>query len=370
MKPRTVLGAAIGTVGAAIVGNRLLASRAGDLENPFTGVERTYRWRGIETTYTVAGDPNDPDMLLCHGVHAGASSHEFSEIFERLAEDYHVYAVDLPGFGRSERPPLVYSPTLYIEFLRDFVSDVTDEPIVVASSLTGSFAVGAARESDIAELVLICPTDDTGTARPRVRALFRAPVVGTALFNLLASRPSIRYFYDRDGYYDSERIDEETVNYAWRSAHQPGARYAPASFAAGMLDPGVDTDTDTDTDIDTGAGAGDDTGTSDGSDTADTTAEPDATTAEPDATADEFDLATELAALETPTTLIWGRDAELVPLREGRDLAEAADLDLVAIDYATQLPHAEHPDEFVAYLTAELLEGNTGDAGVGFGENA
>ncbi|ELY92555.1 alpha/beta fold hydrolase [Natrialba taiwanensis] len=357
MKARTVLGAAIGTVGAAIVGNRLLTRRAGDLENPFTGVERTYRWRGIETTYTVAGDPNDPDMLLCHGVHAGASSHEFSEIFERLAEDYHVYAVDLPGFGRSERPPLVYSPTLYIEFLRDFVSDVTDEPIVVASSLTGSFAVGAARESNIAELVLICPTDDTGTARPWVRTLLRAPVVGTTLFNLLASTPSIRYFYDRDGYYDPERIDEETVSYAWQSAHQPGARYAPASFAAGMLDPGADTDTGAD------AGAGDDTGTGDGSDTADTTTEPDAMT-------DEFNLATELAALETPTTLIWGRDAELVPLREGRDLAEAADLDLVAIDYATQLPHAEHPDEFVAYLTAELLEGNTGDADVGFGENA
>ncbi|WP_323171247.1 alpha/beta hydrolase [Natrialba sp. PRR66] len=357
MKARTVLGAAIGTVGAAIVGNRLLAKRAGDLENPFTGVERTYRWRGIETTYTVAGDPNDPDMLLCHGVHAGASSHEFSEIFERLAEDYHVYAVDLPGFGRSERPPLVYSPTLYIEFLREFVSDVTDEPIVVASSLTGSFAVGAARESDIAELVLICPTDDTGSARPWVRTLLRAPVVGTTLFNLLASAPSIRYFYDRDGYYDPERIDEETVAYAWQSAHQPGARYAPASFAAGMLDPGVDTDTGA------GADAGDETGTGDESDTADTTTEP-------DTASDEFDLATELAALETPTTLIWGRDAELVPLREGRDLAEAADLDLVAIDYATQLPHAEHPDEFVAYLTAELLEGNTGDADVGFGENA
>ncbi|ELZ07249.1 alpha/beta fold hydrolase [Natrialba aegyptia] len=342
MKARTVLGAAIGTVGAAIVGNRFLAKRAGDLENPFTGVERTYRWRGIETTYTVAGDPNDPDMLLCHGVHAGASSHEFSEIFERLAEDYHVYAVDLPGFGRSERPPLVYSPTLYIEFLRDFVSDVTDEPIVVASSLTGSFAVGAARESDIAELVLICPTDDTGTARPWVRTLLRAPVVGTTLFNLLASAPSIRYFYDRDGYYDSERIDEETVAYAWQSAHQPGARYAPASFAAGMLDPGSERRAETVAD------------------------DPD----DPDDTMAEFDLATELAALETPTTLIWGRDAELVPLREGRDLAEAADLDLVAIDYATQLPHAEHPDEFVAYLTAELLEGNTGDADVGFGENA
>ncbi|QCS43273.1 alpha/beta fold hydrolase [Natrinema versiforme] len=305
MKARTVLGAALGTIGGAVLGNRLLKRRAGDLENPLIGVERTYRWRGIETSYTVAGDPNDPDMLLLHGIYAGSSSHEFEPIVEQLAEDYHVYAVDLPGFGRSERPPLVYSATLYAEFVRDFAADVTDEPIVVASSLSGTFAVDAADETDFERLVLICPTDETGDERPWLRTLMRTPIVGTTLYNLLASKPSIRYFYDRDGYYDSDRIDADEVQYAWTSAHQPGARYATASFAAGTLDP-------------------------------------------------DFDLATELAALETPTTLIWGRDAELVPLREGRDLAEAADLDLVVIDYATQLPHAEHPDKFVEYLSAEL----------------
>ncbi|MFC6768180.1 alpha/beta fold hydrolase [Natrinema soli] len=311
MKARTVLGAALGTVGGAILGNRLLKRRAGDLESPLPGIERTYRWRGIETTYTVAGDPNDTDMLLLHGIYAGASSHEFAPIVEQLAEDYHVYAVDLPGFARSERPPLVYSASLYAEFIRDFAADVTDEPIVVASSLTGAFAVDAADETDIKRLMLICPTEETSDARPWVRTLLRTPIVGTTLYNLLASKPSIRYFYDRDGYYDSARIDADEVQYAWDSAHQPGARYAPASFAAGTLDP-------------------------------------------------EFDLATELAALETPTTLVWGRDAELVPLREGRDLAEAADLDLVVIDYATQLPHAEHPDKFVEYLSAELPRAGIG----------
>ncbi|MEY7850708.1 alpha/beta fold hydrolase [Natrarchaeobius sp. A-rgal3] len=305
MRARTILGAAAGAVGAAVVGNRLLANRAGDLENPLPGVERTFRWRGIEVRYTVAGDPDDQDMLLLHGIHAGASSNEFEPIFERLAEHYHVVAVDLPGFARSERPPLVYSPTLYAEFVRDFAGDVTDEPVVVASSLTGSFAADAASETDVTALVLICPTDETAPERPWLRTLVRTPIVGTTIYNVLASKPSIRYFYDRDGYYDSGSIDEAEVAYAWKGAHQPGSRYAPASFAAGTLDP-------------------------------------------------DADLATELAELEVPTTLVWGRDAELVPLREGRELAEAADLELVVIDYATQLPHAEHPDQFVEYLSAEL----------------
>ena len=312
MKARTVLGAALGTVGGIVLGNRLLKRRAGDLSNPLPGIERTYRWRGIETTYTVAGDPTDPDVLLLHGVYAGASSHEFAAIADELAENYHVYAVDLPGFGRSERPPLVYSSSLYAEFVRDFAADVTADPIVVASSLTGSFAVDAAAETDFERLVLICPTDETATERPWVRTLLRTPIVGTALYSLLASKPSIRYFYDRDGYYDADRIDPETVQYAWDSAHQPGARYAPASFAAGTLDP-------------------------------------------------DFDLENELAALETPTTLVWGRDAGLVPLRDGRDLAAAADLELVVVDYATQLPHAEHPETVITHLRAELPPVDTDD---------
>ncbi len=305
MKARTLLGAAAGVVGGAVLANRLLKRRAAAFDSPLSGVERTYRWRGIETAYTVAGDPDDPDLLLCHSIHAGASSHEFQPVFDRLAEDYHVYAVDLPGFGRSERPPLVYSPTLYAEFLSDFADDVTDEPIVVASSLTGSFAVDAATETDFEHLVLICPTAETSDERPWVRTLLRTPILGTTLFNLLASKPSIRYFYDRDGYYDSDRLSEAEVEYAWQSAHQPGARYAPASFASGTLDP-------------------------------------------------EFDLQTELAALDTPTTLVWGRDAELIPLRDGRTLADAANLELVVIDYSTLLPHAEHPEKFVEYLSAEL----------------
>ncbi len=308
MQLRKLLGAGAATVGAVAAGNRLLERRAGPLDNPLPGVERTYRWRGIETSYTVAGEPDAPPLVLLHSIHAGASSQEFAPIVEQLSESFRVIAVDLPGFGRSERPPLVYSPGLYAAFIREFIQETTENPIVIASSLTGAFVVEAASDAtdlELERLFLICPLAETGDERPWLRTLLRSPLIGTGLFNLLASRPAIRYFYERDGYYDSNRIDQEELEYAWRSAHQPGAKYAPASFASGTLDP-------------------------------------------------DFDLATELAALDIETTLIWGRDAELVPLRDGRELADAADLDLVVIDYATQLPHAEHPARFLEYVEAEL----------------
>lgn len=303
MKLRTAVTATAGAVAGAVVGNRLLERRAGELRKPLPGVERTYRWRGVDVAYTVAGDPTDPDLLLVHGVHAAASANEFTSIFEELAEEYHVIAVDLPGFGRSSRPPLVYSADLYTDFLGEFTAAVPENPVVVASSLSGSFAAAGLEETGIDRLVLICPTDETTRSRPWVRTLLRTPVVGTTLFNLLASKPSIRQFLARDGYYDAANIDEEEIEYAWQTAHQPGARFAPASFASGTLDPGID-------------------------------------------------LEIALESLDAPVTLVWGRDAKVVPLREGRTLARAADADLVVVDYATLLPHAERPEAFLEALDA------------------
>ena len=310
MNLRRGLALAAGTVGLAALGSRLLRARAGTLENPLPGVERQYRWRGMDVTYTVAGEPDAQELVLLHGVHAAASSEEFAPVADRLAEEYRLIAVDLPGFGRSDRPPLVYSPTLYEEFVREFVRDVADEPIVVASSLSGAFATAAAAhpasDGEFRRLVLVCPTADTGPERTWLRQLLRAPLIGTAAFNALSSRLSLRYFYARDGYADAARLNDESVTYAWRTAHQPGARYAPASFAAGSLDP-------------------------------------------------DPDLATELAALEIPVTLVWGRDAGLVSLEVGRELADAADLELTVIDDASLLPHAEQPAAFVECLERAVL---------------
>lgn len=306
MNLRRAIGGAVAVAGAAAVGNRIQRRRAGELENPLPGVARSYRWRGMDVAYTVAGDPESPDLLCCHGIHAAASSDEFAPIFEDLADHYHVVAVDLPGFGRSDRPPLVYSADLYTEFIREFATDVLAEPTVLASSLTGSFALSAAEDGRFERLVLVCPTADTGPERPWLRTLVRSPLVGTTLFDLLASRPLLRYFLRREGYYDPDSIRPEEVEYAWAATHQPGARFAPASFISGSLDP-------------------------------------------------DFDLATELAACPVPVTLLWGREAEIVPLREGRRLAEVAGSELAVVDYTTLLPHAERPAEVAAYL-AGLVE--------------
>lgn len=305
MKPsRAVLGV-LGGVAATAGANRLLASRAGALEPALPGDQHTYRWRGFDVAYAEAGDPDDRDLVLLHGIHAAASSREFERVFDRLAADYHVLAPDLPGFGRSSRPRVAYTSSLYERFVREFLSGVADRPVVVASSLTGAWAAMAAREVPVERLMLVCPTADTGPGRSWLRRLLRSPVVGTGLFNLLASKPSLRWFDRRDGYADARNVPDDVVDYQWRTAHQPGARLAPASFVGGALDPDVD-------------------------------------------------LASVLRGVEVPVTLVWGRDATITSLEYGRLLARRADVRLVVFDDARLLPQDEHPEEFVGVVEQAL----------------
>jgi len=307
MKLRNVAAGAAGVVGGTALANRLLTDRAGGFEPFLDGDHGTYRWRGMDVHYTELGDPENEDLLLIHGVNAAASGHEYDRVAERLAEEYHVIVPDLPGYGHSDRPPLLYSASLYEAFVEDAIVDLTDEPIVVASSLSASYAAAGASETDVARLVLICPTDSSMGDGRRIwlRALVRTPIIGEGLFNLVGSKASIRHFNADHGYYDVENLTEEVVDYEWQTAHQPNARFAPASFVSGFLDP-------------------------------------------------ETGLEERLSSVGAPITFVWGRDAEITPLSAGRALAENVGAGLVVFDRARLLPHVEHPEQFVDVIGEEV----------------
>lgn len=62
----------------------------------------TVRAAGYDLAVTRAGDPDAPALVLVHGI--GMSGRYFRPLVDVLARDSHVLAVDLPGFGASERP--------------------------------------------------------------------------------------------------------------------------------------------------------------------------------------------------------------------------------------------------------------------------
>lgn len=302
MKLRRALGFAALGIGAAVATNAALERSADELQPALDGMQRSYRWRGMDVSYTEAGDPEDPDLVLVHGLNAAASAGEWRAVIDALSEEYHVVAPDLPGFGNSERPPLRYSAALYEDFLAEFLAEF-EEPAVLASSLSGAYVTAVAENLDLSRLVLVCPSTTAGPSEPKpwLRELIRLPLVGQLAFNLVTSKRAIRYFNADHGYADPDDVDEEWEAYEWQTAHQPNARFAPASFVSGYLN-------------------------------------------------SELDLATALADLDVPVTILWGREADISPVSQGTEIAEAADCELVVFDDAKFLPHVERADAVLDYV--------------------
>ncbi len=248
MRLRTLGLSVAGSVGGLAVLNRSL-EKVGEPARPLGGEERRYYWRGWRLAYRVAGEAGAPPILLVHGVYAGASSYEFRENVLELAEDFRVYALDLLGCGLSERPRRRYEPEDVASQVEDFArEEIGVQTHLISSSLSAALVVPAAVRSPrlFKKLVLICPTGlgdnldrPSGRLGDAVYNLFRAPILGDALYNAIVSRWGIRYYLGNMAYHDPKAITDELVENYYRTSHQPGAKYFPAAFASGKLNLGL-----------------------------------------------------------------------------------------------------------------------------------
>jgi pimeloyl-ACP methyl ester carboxylesterase len=80
---------------------------------------------GRKIFYREAGADTSPTLLLLHGF--PTSSHMFRDLIPALADDYHVVAPDLPGFGFSEAPDRAQ-----FRYTFDHLADVIDRFTAVA----------------------------------------------------------------------------------------------------------------------------------------------------------------------------------------------------------------------------------------------
>ena len=77
-------------------------------------------------------------MLLVHGF--GASAFHWRSNILDLALDRPVYAIDLVGFGLSDKPLVDYSAELWRDQVGAFLREVVQEPAVIAGNSLGGFA--------------------------------------------------------------------------------------------------------------------------------------------------------------------------------------------------------------------------------------
>lgn len=196
--------------------------------------------------YHEAGVGNGPTIVLLHGGGPGASSwSNFSRNIPVLAQNFHVLAVDQPGYGQSDKP--TEHPQYFVHSasaLKDLLDhlEITSRVHLLGNSLGGGAAVRFALDypDRAGKLVLMGPGGlSTNLFAPD-------PTEGVKLlgkFSYQPTRDNLEAFL-RIMVFDQSLITDELIDERFASASTPeslaaaramGKSFAGADFEKGML---------------------------------------------------------------------------------------------------------------------------------------
>jgi pimeloyl-ACP methyl ester carboxylesterase len=231
-----------------------VSGNADELPAPVSGQRHEINSAAGRLTYYSAGSQAEskwPPLLLIHSINAAGSAYEVRPLYEHYRQSRTVYALELPGFGHSERSPRQYSVRLMTDAILIAARAIQDihgrgQIDALAVSLSSEFLARAVTELPLAfrSAALVSPTgfrarDATATWRdgtrgmPWLHSVLEFPAWSEGFFRLLTSRRSIRYFLNKT--WGSREIDEGLLEYDYLTTHQPGAQHAPYYFVSGFL---------------------------------------------------------------------------------------------------------------------------------------
>ncbi|WP_062990091.1 4,5:9,10-diseco-3-hydroxy-5,9,17-trioxoandrosta-1(10),2-diene-4-oate hydrolase [Nocardia anaemiae] len=196
--------------------------------------------------YHEAGVGNGPTIVLLHGGGPGASSwSNFARNIPVLAREFHVLAVDQPGFGLSDKP--TEHPQYFVHSasaLKDLLDalEITGRVHLLGNSLGGGTAVRFALDypDRAGKLVLM------GPGGLSVNLFAPDPTEGVknlAKFNYEPTRENLEAFL-RIMVFDQSLITDELIDERFASASTPealaatramGKSFAGADFEQGMI---------------------------------------------------------------------------------------------------------------------------------------
>jgi len=173
------------------------------------GIESRYVQLGPYRIHYFAGGRGEP-LVLVHGL--GSRALDFALLMPALARQHRVYALDLLGYGASDRPDVDYSVTLETGILRQFLDRQRLTRVDLAGwSMGGWIALDFAAQSPdrIRRLMLLdsagmkfTPTFDLRLLSPHtmadMQALERLLTPHPARFPAFITRDFLRVLRDED----------------------------------------------------------------------------------------------------------------------------------------------------------------------------
>jgi len=212
------------------------------------GRQRDWIWRGWQTRYTYlrAETPTDlPPLLFLHGF--GASIAHWRHNLAELGQNRSVYALDMLGFGASEKVSAHYNAAFWAEQAYDFWQTFIRQPVVLVGNSIGSLAclTIAARYPEMVQgLVLINLPDASVLETPQwvqssvkavgkclqpllnlTKSLLLSPLIFDPVFHVLRTPLGIR-LWAQMAYATASAVTDELIEILSLPAYDRGAKQA------------------------------------------------------------------------------------------------------------------------------------------------
>ena len=207
-----------------------------------SSADNYYNWRFGKVYYKKKG--HGSPVLLIHDLTVYSSAYEWNKVVNELAETHTVYAIDLLGCGRSEKPRITYTNYLYVQLIADFIKNVIGEKAdVIASGYSGSFTVLASYTNPefISKIILINPPSLASLNKvPSKRSklykfILEFPIFGTLIYNIKTCQSNIQLLFTEKYLYNPFSVTPEMVDTYYEAAHKSlsNSKFLLSSLVAG-----------------------------------------------------------------------------------------------------------------------------------------
>lgn len=217
--------------------NKLIFLRAGMKDMLFCESRHQYSWRFGNIFYTKKGSGSP--VLLIHELKCTASAAEWKSLINQLSKNHTVYALDLIGCGRSEKPKMTYTNYIYVQLINNFIKDVigTRTDVITSGSSSNIAIMGCYSEPELYHrIMMVNPSSMKDMAKyPKanhktLKYLVELPLIGTSIYNIATSYGTIFKDYKNKILYPDIHMQKD-VDTMYEASHLggPSARYLYAS---------------------------------------------------------------------------------------------------------------------------------------------
>ncbi len=263
---------------------------------------------GLTIHYQEKG--NGTPIVLIHGF--SSSTYTWKDVFVPLSENYRVIAVDLKGFGFSDKPSGDYSRRTQAEIVSKFLNQIKIEKAWIAgNSMGGEVALNIAlrHPEKVQGLILIDSAGVQAKGRTSLAPWYlQTPLLGSALTAFsLTSDKLIREGLEKS-YFDDSKITEQHVE----------TYYQPLTTRDGQ-----------------------------------------AAVIQARKQFSLHPIENELSKIKAPSLLLWGKDDEIIPVEAGRKMKSLIKgSKLVVFERCGHMPQEELPYRALAEIVGFI--GNNG----------